>query len=134
MTTRINPGMVAPSTVRPRQAPRHHKLLPKAIEKQLPPLYSQDGKDKSDVMVPLKIFNPYGLGTWYLYEYDPVERRFFGLVDLFEPEYGYVSLDELEAVSVPCGGHNLPLERDCHWTPKPLSEIWETVQRGAIAV
>jgi hypothetical protein len=100
------------------------KLLPKAIEKKLPPLGSQDGRGKSAV-VHVKLFTPDAQWTWYATEYDPKSRTFFGLVDGFERELGYFSLDELEEVVGPIG---LKIERDMYWTPKPLSEIEEFVR------
>jgi hypothetical protein len=50
----------------------------------------------------------------------------FGLCDLGMgfPELGYVSLNEMKAVRLPFG---LGIERDLHWTPKPLSVIEERV-------
>lgn len=90
------------------------KLLTKTIEKLLPALKSQDGKDPATVKVPLKLFHPVGNWTWFLTEYDPETREFFGLVQGHEIEYGYVSLDELETV---VGRMGLKIERDLHWDP-----------------
>lgn len=96
------------------------KLLTKAIEKEIPALYAQDGKGE-EAIVHVKFFNPLGPATWFLTEYDPEEGIFFGLCDLFGDggELGYVSLAELESVRV---GLGLGIERDRHWTPKTLRE------------
>ena len=67
----------------------------------------------------VKLFNPQGRGSWYLSEYDPTKRLAFGLCDLGEPELGYVSMEELTSFR---GRFGLPIERDLHWTPRPLSE------------
>jgi len=100
------------------------KLLTKALEKALPALYSQDGKG-DEAIVYAKFFNPMGAATWFVTEYDPENRIFFGYADLFGQgpdggaELGYVSLDELQAVKLPLG---LGIERDIHFTPKTLAE------------
>jgi hypothetical protein len=93
------------------------KLLTQEIEKKLPALGSTDGTD-ADVIV--KFFTPDSSWTWFATEYDPERREFFGMVHGMEKELGYFSLDELEGVRGPLG---LPIERDLHWEPKPLSEV-----------
>lgn len=96
------------------------KLLTKEIEKKMPALYSQDGKG-DEAIVHVKFFNPCGAATWFLTEYDPEDRIFFGLCDLYGDggELGNVSLDELESVRLPFG---LKIERDIHWKPCTLAE------------
>ena len=84
------------------------KLLTKETLKNLPALGSTDGQGDQAV-VQVKFFTPWDRWTWYATEYDPETRTFFGLVDGFEKEYGYFSLDELEAVKGPFG---LKIERD----------------------
>lgn len=100
------------------------KLLTKAIEKALPALCGQDGKG-DEAIVHLKLFNPMGAATWFITEYDPEDRIFFGYADLHGhgpeggAELGYVSLAELEGLKLPFG---LGIERDIHFTPKTLAE------------
>lgn len=90
------------------------KMLTKADQSKLPALYSQDGKDPSQVKVPVKFFSPYSNWTWYATEYDPDQRLFFGYVKGHENELGYFSLDELESATKMNG--KLPLvERDKWW-------------------
>ena len=74
-----------------------------------------------DAIVQVKYFTPDGNWTWWATEYDPVEKLFFGLVEGFERELGYFSLAELESGR---GALGLPIERDLHWTPKPLKDLW----------
>ena len=50
----------------------------------------------------------------------------FGLCDLGFPELGYVSLNELQGVRGPLG---LGIERDLHWTTKPLAEVRVTLSQ-----
>jgi len=94
------------------------KLLTKVIEKQIPPPYST--KDQGDPIVVAKFFTPWSFWTWYVLEYDPKERLFFGYVTGFEDELGYFSLDELESIRGPFG---LKIERDLYWKPVPLSKV-----------
>jgi hypothetical protein len=52
----------------PQQGRRHHKLLPAEDAREIPMLYSQDGKGK-DALVRLKLFCPYnGRMTLYVTE------------------------------------------------------------------
>jgi len=94
------------------------KLLPKYIEKLLPPLYSQEDKGE-DAVAQVKFFTPWTGWTWYASEYDPAKRLFFGVVVGHEREFGYFALDEMEAIEGPAG---LRIERDLHWTPRALKE------------
>ena len=50
----------------------------------------QDGTKKFDCVV--KLFNPLGMGTWYLSELDPKTNIAYGLCVLDEAEYGINSL------------------------------------------
>ena len=95
------------------------KLMTKAIESQIPALYEQDGLG-DDAIVHAKFFTPDGSWRWYATEYCPERRLFFGLVDGFDRELGYFSLDELESVR---GALGLPIERDAWFTPTKLSEV-----------
>lgn len=79
-------------------------LLTKEIDENLRkyPLYSQDGKGFESVVV-VKYFNPYGHGTWLITE---GERQadgdwlLFGYCHIYEWEWGYVLLSELESVGI----------------------------------
>lgn len=108
-------------------------LLTAAIKKTLPALYSNETKFANETMVVLKFFTPDGNWTWYITEGSPVDAdgyfdtdkpkvdwMFFGLVDGFEQELGYVSLSELQSVR---GRLGLPVERDMYWTPVSLAEV-----------
>lgn len=92
------------------------KLLTKEIEKLLEenPIYSKDGQGK-DAKVIVKYFNPCGAGTWLITEAEKQEDGdwlLYGYCHIFEWEWGYVHLSELEALKVPPFG--LGLERDLH--------------------
>ena len=101
-----------------------HDLMPDEIAARIPPLYSTE--HQTDPIVVLKYFIPCSSWTWYVMEYNPEERLLFGLVDGHVAEFGYFSLDEIEQVRGPFG---LPVERDLHWSPTPLSEIQVDLSR-----
>ena len=94
------------------------KLITKEIRAKL-------AKNKGDANVDkpyLKLFNPYGGGTWLITEIAP-DGMMFGLCDLGMgfPELGYVHLKELEDLRVP--PFDMPIERDMWFTPdKTLAE------------
>lgn len=113
-------------------AKRGHKLLTKAIEKTIPPLYSQE--KVKDPIVRVKFFSPYSSWTWYATEGERTEEgdfRFFGLVDGHEVEWGYFMLSELENVKQKVFGYMLPgVERDCWCSPRPISETTGGKKKG----
>ena len=79
------------------------------------PLGSQDGKGM-DAEVIVKYFNPCGAGTWLITEGEKQEDGdwlLFGYCHLFEWEWGYVLLSELESVRLPFG---LSIERELYVT------------------
>ena len=94
------------------------QLLPQEIAERLPPLYSQEEQGENAIAI-VKFFTPWTGWTWYASEYDPAERRCFGVIVGQEREYGYFCLDEIEAIRGPGG---LTIERDLYWQPKPLKE------------
>jgi len=69
---------------------------------------AQDGSKTFKAVV--KLFNPSGLGTWFLSEYDPERKVFFGLCCLHDKELGYVTEQELKEIKCPPFG--LGIERD----------------------
>jgi hypothetical protein len=99
------------------------KLLTKEIMKRLPPVGSQEGT--ADPIAQVKFFTPWTGWTWWATEYDPGTREFFGLVQGFEVELGYFSLDEMEAVKGPGG---LTIERDLYFEPTALSAIRSAIE------
>lgn len=94
------------------------ELLPKVIADRLPPLYSQE-EQGDQAIAHVKFFTPWTSWTWYVSEYDPVERLCFGIVVGNEREFGYFSVIELEAIRGPGG---LTIERDLYWKPRQLKE------------
>jgi hypothetical protein len=86
------------------------KLLTKEIEEQFKKIGSQE--NIKDPQIVVKFFDPTGSWTWYATEYDQDTKTFFGLVDGYEKELGYFSLEELESVK---GSFGLGIERDIHF-------------------
>lgn len=92
-------------------------LMTKELEKKFEeyPLYSQEGKYEESVVV-VKYFNPCGAGTWLITEGEKQEDGdwlLYGYCHLFEWEWGYVMLSELESVRLPFG---LKIERELYIT------------------
>ena len=82
------------------------ELLTKEIETQLRANHKAN-KDGTKSFHPIvKLFNPWGVGTWYLSELDDNDIA-YGHCNLgYETELGYVSLDELK--NLKC------IDRDLH--------------------
>ena len=93
-------------------------LIPSDIAARLPPLYSQEEQGDNAIAV-VKFFTPWTNWTWFASEYDPEKRLCFGVVVGHEREFGYFSIEELEAIRGPGG---LTIERDLYWKPRPLKE------------
>ncbi len=81
-------------------------------------LYSQE--QESDPLVICKLFDPCGSASWFLLEYNPVEKIAFSYVmGLEEDELGYMSLTEMESIER-CG---IGIEQDLYFQQKRLSEV-----------
>lgn len=96
------------------------KLITKELKTRFKKIGSQ--ADKEDPIVIMKLFNPNGVGDWWITEMYPEDRILFGFANLGDldcAEWGSVSLDELESFR---GRFGLGIERDLHWTEKPFSE------------
>ena len=85
--------------------------LEKAFEKY--PLGSQE-ELLENAKVVVKYFNPCGAGTWLITEGEKQEDGnwlLYGYCHLFEWEWGYVMLSELEDIQLPFG---LGIEREIY--------------------
>jgi hypothetical protein len=99
------------------------KLLDTDTINSLPALYSTEDIPCAEKQIVAKFFNPMGAGTWYIAEGSKQEDGdwlFFGYCDLGfgSPEWGYVSLAELESVKLPFG---MGIERDIYFSPQTIS-------------
>jgi hypothetical protein len=88
---------------------------------RIPRLYATDGVPWEDKLVHEHFF--IGGCDWFVVEYDPGDRLFFGFAvlngDLVNAEWGYVPLDELRSVRVA----GIEVDRDLHWSPRPAGEV-----------
>jgi hypothetical protein len=95
-------------------------MFPLTIERRLPKRYAQEGVE--DPIVHEKLFTPDSSWTWLVLELDREEQMIFCFAhnasDPWGAELGYTWLGELERIRGPLG---LRIERDLHWTPRPLS-------------
>ena len=72
-----------------------------------------DEQPKSvDFKVVVKLFNPTGIGTWWLTELDPETDIAFGVAQLQEREAGYIDLKEICEFK---GQFGLGIERDMYF-------------------
>ena len=89
------------------------QLLTKKIESQLRANHKANADGEKTFAPIVKLFNPYGVGTWYLSELDDNDIA-FGYCNLgYETELGYVDLNELKSMVLPFGGK---VERDLYWS------------------
>lgn len=95
------------------------KSLPISLINKIPPLYGQDGKG-SNALAFVKLFTPDSNFTWYITELDLEEKLCFGLIDGFEKELGYFSLEELSNIK---GNLGLKVERDISFQPTKLKDL-----------
>ena len=87
------------------------KLFTKSIEQRLIKNFEVN-KNKEKIIehkVVVKLFNPTGLGTWYLTEMDPETNVAFGLAHITVKELGYIDVAELKEFK---GRMGLGIERD----------------------
>lgn len=92
--------------------------MDKTLEKQLPALYEQDGKENQIAYA--KYYTEFSHWVWYALEYSPIQKLFYGLVDGDEKEFGYFTLDELESLKYSIGDE---VVRDYDFKPTPIKEL-----------
>lgn len=73
-----------------------------------------------DSLAPVRLFNPTGIGTWWIASYNPDEQTAWGVADIHEREAGAIWIPELVEFR---GRFNLPIERDLHYRPVTVAEI-----------
>lgn len=96
-------------------------LIPKGVKESIPNLYETEHIE--DKKCHVKLFNPAGVGTWYIVELDKESNEAFGYVEIgYYPELTYFNVTELEEYIGPTG---LGIERDLSFKPMLWSEIDE---------
>ena len=107
------------------------KIITKAIENAFIKQGDTSQKSMEDINIVMKLFNPVGAQTWYLYEHieDDIYMCFANLGDPICAELGTVSLDELMSLELPFG---LKIERDMHFEPLKhnLKKVYDQVKAG----
>jgi hypothetical protein len=107
------------------------KILTKEIIKAFAKQGYTGDKSAKDIKIVMKLFNPCGGGTWYLYEKEDedVYWAFVNLGDINDAECGTVSMSELLAYR---GRFNLGIERDKFFEPLSMSleEVINIVKAG----
>ena len=88
-----------------------------------------NGEDTLSFAPVIKLFNPIGIGTWYISELSD-DLMGYGICHLYEYELGYVSLDELSSIKLKFG---YSIEKDVTFSgnKKSLRECLELLEDGA---
>lgn len=104
------------------------KLFTKADDKKLFAQYAK-GSDLDNQDVVVKIFNPYGNGTWFIMNSDPDDPDYlWGIADLgYGAEIGSISRSELEKYKNRFG---LGFEKDFSFSPTNAKELYEGLRSG----
>ena len=100
------------------------KIITKAIEQAFAKQGDTSQKSMDEIKIVMKLFNPQGAGTWYIYEKidEDVYMAFVNLGDPVCAEMGTVSMQELLEFR---GWLGLGLERDMQF--EPLKHTLKTV-------
>ena len=107
------------------------KIITKEIEKAFQKQGDTSQKSMEEIKIVMKLFNPQGAGTWYLYEKldEDVYMCFANLGDPEMAEIGTVSMQELMEFR---GWLGLGIERDMQFNPLSitLKTVYETIKAG----
>ena len=103
------------------------KLITKEIERKLKANQAmmdeadEKGMDFSiaDRYPVVKLFNPMGAGTWFLFSMNEAGHA-FGWAKISDGEYGWVDVNSLQELDV---GFHLGIERDIHFTGDTFNNI-----------
>lgn len=109
------------------------KLITKAIERAFEKQGDTSEMDMSQIKIVMKLFNPIGAGTWYIYDRvqgnEDIMWCFANLGDPINAELGTVSMSELQSLRLPLG---LKIERDRSFEPlsMTLEYVYNRVKSG----
>ncbi|MEM9773145.1 MAG: DUF2958 domain-containing protein [Chloroflexota bacterium] len=93
------------------------KMIPQDLP--IPKLYGTEDQKDYEKLVWVKLFTPRSNWTWWITEYNPHTQIAFGLVDGFEREWGYISIQEIDEMNAAfCS-----VERDLHFNPITYGEL-----------
>ena len=107
------------------------KIITKAIETAFAKQGDTSEKQMQDILIVMKLFNPCGAQTWYLYE-KLDNDTYMCFADFGDPECaecGTVSMSELLSFR---GRFGLGIERDKFFEPlsMTLGEVYNTIKAG----
>ena len=89
---------------------------------RIPKLYETEGIPLEEKPIHLHFF--IGGCDWYIAEYSPEEKIFWGYAilngDTENAEWGYISFKELQELVV---GPGIEVDRDLHWTRRPVEGV-----------
>ena len=98
---------------------------------KMPKLGETDGKSNATTIVQGHFF--LASNDWFVTEYDPEERIFFGFAilngDYQMAEWGYISLDELEGIKMQ---GMFEVDFDKHWTKTEVQNVEKIKQGGGV--
>jgi ppGpp synthetase/RelA/SpoT-type nucleotidyltranferase len=99
--------------------------------KKLQSQYSK-GSTLSKQNAIVKIYNPYGRGTWFLINQDPSDPDYiWAIIDMGNGvDVGSVSLSQLQSIRVKVFGAMLPLEKDSGFRETNALEIVDGLSEG----
>ena len=107
------------------------KIITKEIENAFKKQGYTGDKSAKDIKIVMKLFNPTGAGTWYLYEKidEDIYMAFVNLNDPEMAESGTISMSELMAFR---GRFGLGIERDMSFKPLSMSlqKVIDIVKSG----
>jgi hypothetical protein len=90
---------------------------------KLPEAYSTEDKGLEDTIMHMHFF--IGDSDWYVAEYHPRDRVFFGYAilggDLQNSDWGYMSLDEM--LEIKAGPLGIQIDRDMKFKPRPATDV-----------
>lgn len=74
----------------------------------------------AETVCKVRLFNPTGIGTWWVASYDPDTGNAYGVADLHERSAGLIWIPELVDYR---GQFGLPIERDLYYRPQTVAEL-----------
>lgn len=93
------------------------QIVPQSLLDQIPKL--GESEMVADPIVRCRLFHPLADWNWYVIEYDPASKTYFGLVFGTTIEVGYFS--EVELLKIEISG--IGIECDRAWKERPLSKV-----------
>lgn len=100
-------------------------LMPESLASTIPALGATANLSGKDITARTKFFCPYGAYTFYVVEYDSINRIAFGFATVFGDiwEFGTVSIEELESLEHSHIKGLKLIERDIYFTPDKLGSL-----------